>query len=230
MDTIFHFIYYWFPYLIILYIITMMNVQILFKYVQTCIKTNGFVSKYFNISRSCRQGCPIAPLVYILQAEPVACAIRGIVKYKESNYLGGKMGNISRLSSALNTWSTHPHSSRLKAFCWSKNIMIPSSSSRSVYSITSCIRRLACRNIFRLCRNDYKRCILLFKYAHTCIKTNGFVSKYFYISRSCRKGYPITPLVYILKAEPVACAIRGGSEIQGVKLRGGKMGDQEIFH
>ena len=46
-------------------------VQMLFKYAQTCIKTNGFVSKYFNISRSCRQGCPIAPLVYILQAEPV---------------------------------------------------------------------------------------------------------------------------------------------------------------
>jgi hypothetical protein len=31
-------------------------VQMLFKYAQTCIKTNGFVSKYFNISRSCRQG------------------------------------------------------------------------------------------------------------------------------------------------------------------------------
>jgi len=52
-------------------------VQMLFKYAQTFIKTNGFMSKYFNISRSCRQGCPIAPLVYILQAEPVACAIRG---------------------------------------------------------------------------------------------------------------------------------------------------------
>ena len=31
-------------------------VQMLFKYAQTCIKNNGFVSKYFNISRSCRQG------------------------------------------------------------------------------------------------------------------------------------------------------------------------------
>jgi hypothetical protein len=48
----------------------------LFKYAQTCIKTNGFVSKYFNISRSYRQGCPIAPLVYILRTEPVACTIR----------------------------------------------------------------------------------------------------------------------------------------------------------
>ena len=62
---------------------------------------------------------------------------------------------------------------------------------------------------------------MLFKYAQTCIKTNGFVSKYFYISRSCRQGCPIAPLVYILQAEPVACAIRGDSEIQGIKLPGG---------
>ena len=35
------------------------------------------VSKYFNSSRSCRQSCPIAPLAYILQSEPVAYTIRG---------------------------------------------------------------------------------------------------------------------------------------------------------
>ena len=43
---------------------------------KTWIKTNGFVSKYFPISRSTRQGCPIAPLLYVLQIEPMACAIR----------------------------------------------------------------------------------------------------------------------------------------------------------
>ena len=43
---------------------------------KTCILTNGFQSKYFNISRSMRQGCPISPLIYILQAKPLACAIR----------------------------------------------------------------------------------------------------------------------------------------------------------
>ena len=64
---------------------------------------------------------------------------------------------------------------------------------------------------------------MLFKYAQTCIKTNGFVSKYFNISRSCRQGCPIAPLVYILQAEPVACAIRGDSEIQGIKLPGSKV-------
>jgi hypothetical protein len=51
-------------------------IQMLVKNVTTSIKTNGFVSKYFSISRSCRQGCPVAPLIYTLQAEPMACAIR----------------------------------------------------------------------------------------------------------------------------------------------------------
>ena len=36
----------------------------------------------------------------------------------------------------------------------------------------------------------------------------------------------MAPLVYILQAEPVACAIRGDSEIQGIKkLPGGKDGE-----
>ena len=52
-------------------------IQMLVKNATTSIKTNRFVSKIFSISRSCRQECPVAPLIYILQAEPVACAIRG---------------------------------------------------------------------------------------------------------------------------------------------------------
>lgn len=46
----------------------------------TCIKTNGFVSKYFSITRSARQECPIAPFLSIIQAEPMARAIRGNTK------------------------------------------------------------------------------------------------------------------------------------------------------
>jgi hypothetical protein len=36
-------------------------IQMLVKNATTSIKTNGFVSKLFSISRSCRQGCPVAP-------------------------------------------------------------------------------------------------------------------------------------------------------------------------
>ena len=51
-------------------------INMLLKDSKTCIKTNGFISKYMSISRSARQGCPIAPLLYVIQAEPMACAIR----------------------------------------------------------------------------------------------------------------------------------------------------------
>jgi hypothetical protein len=52
-------------------------IQMLFKNAKTCIKINGFISKYFSLSRSAMQICPVALLFYILQAEPMACAIRG---------------------------------------------------------------------------------------------------------------------------------------------------------
>ena len=93
----------------------------LFKYAQTCIKTNGFLSKYFNISRSCRQGCPIAPLVYILQAEHVVCAIRGDSEIQGVKLPGGKMGNISRLSSACLQMTL---SYLIKMMNLSKNLLI----------------------------------------------------------------------------------------------------------
>ena len=51
-------------------------VKMLFKNAKTSIQTNGFVSRFVNISRSIRQGCPIAPMLYILQAEPLATSIR----------------------------------------------------------------------------------------------------------------------------------------------------------
>jgi hypothetical protein len=52
-----------------------------------------------------------------------------------------------------------------------------------------------------------------------------FLADPIYIPFVFRQGCPIAPLVYILQAEPVACAIRGDSEIQGIKLHGGKDGE-----
>ena len=50
--------------------------NMIFKEAKTSILTNGFRSTYFKISRSMRHGCPVSPLLFILQAEPLACAIR----------------------------------------------------------------------------------------------------------------------------------------------------------
>ena len=58
-------------------------IRMIFKHAKASILTNGFRSKYFTISRSMRQGCPISPLLYMLQAEPLACAIR-----KNRNIIG----------------------------------------------------------------------------------------------------------------------------------------------
>ena len=46
-------------------------IQMIFNNAKTCIFTNGIRS------RSMRQGCPFSPLLYIIKAEPLACAIRG---------------------------------------------------------------------------------------------------------------------------------------------------------
>ena len=52
-------------------------VYMLFKRGKTCIKT-WFHIKNFAISRSARQGCPTAPILYIIQTEPMDCTIRSI--------------------------------------------------------------------------------------------------------------------------------------------------------
>ena len=49
--------------------------HMVYKNAKTCLLTNGYRSCYFPISRSMRKGCPVSPLIFILQAEPLACAI-----------------------------------------------------------------------------------------------------------------------------------------------------------
>ena len=61
---------------------------------------------------------------------------------------------------------------------------------------------------------------MLFKNAKTCIKINGFISKLFSLSRSARQGCPVAPILYIIQAEPMACAIRGTDEIKGIQMPG----------
>ena len=51
-------------------------VYMLLQNSKVTIQTNGYFTDFFSISRSIKQGCPVAPLLYIIQAEPMACKIR----------------------------------------------------------------------------------------------------------------------------------------------------------
>ena len=62
----------------------------LFKHAKTCIKINGFISIFFSLTRSPRQGYSVAPIHYILQAEPMACVIRGTHEIKRIQMPGSK--------------------------------------------------------------------------------------------------------------------------------------------
>ena len=44
--------------------------------IESCVKLNGFISIYFNLSRGIIQGCPISTLLYILVEETLAEAVR----------------------------------------------------------------------------------------------------------------------------------------------------------
>lgn len=55
------------------------------------------------------------------------------------------------------------------------------------------------------------------------VKTNGIKSKPFELHRSTRQGCTVSPLIFILALEPLACAIRNRKDICGITV-----GDHEF--
>jgi len=62
----------------------------LFKNAKTFIKTNGFISTFNSLTRSARQGCSVAPILCILQVEPMAFAIRSTDEIKRIQMPGSE--------------------------------------------------------------------------------------------------------------------------------------------
>lgn len=50
------------------------------------------------------------------------------------------------------------------------------------------------------------------------VKTNGMISQPFQLFRSTRQGCPVSPAIFILVLEPLACAIRANKNITGINL------------
>ena len=86
-----------------------------------------------------------------------------------------------------------------------------------------------CLNGFNFGEKYIKWIIMILEKSKTCINTNGFVSEYFEISRSARQGCPISPLLYIIQSEPLACTIRANTDIQGMQLPNGKSVKINLF-
>ena len=59
----------------------------MYKHAKSAIITNGMVSQYFPLTRGIRQGDAMSALLYVIQAEPLASAIRNNKDIKEINVL-----------------------------------------------------------------------------------------------------------------------------------------------
>ena len=54
----------------------------------------------------------------------------------------------------------------------------------------------------------------------SCVDVNGHLSSFFSLSRGVRQGCPLSPLLYVLVAEVLACNIRANPRIVGLSLPG----------
>ena len=57
----------------------------------------------------------------------------------------------------------------------------------------------------------------------SAVLNNGFCANYFRLSRGVRKGCPLSPCLFILAAELLACRIRQDKDIQGINIFGQKL-------
>src|SRR4029434_152251 len=58
--------------------------------------------------------------------------------------------------------------------------------------------------------------------AKSCVKCNGFLTDFIYLTRLIRQGCPLSALLYTLVAEPLGLAINAESGIKGIPLDGFK--------
>ena len=57
-------------------------VSVLYSNVSSCVTNNGFISKFFNVSRGVRQGCPLSPYLFIICTEIVNTLINSNINIK----------------------------------------------------------------------------------------------------------------------------------------------------
>ena len=62
--------------------------------------------------------------------------------------------------------------------------------------------------------------MLFYSGVQSAVNVNGHISSFFSLSRGVRQGCPLSPLLYVLTAEVLACSIRANPHISGLSLPG----------
>ena len=62
--------------------------KIMYNEISSCVMNNGYSSKFFNVTRGIRQGCPLSAYLFLLVAETLAAGIR-----QDTHISGMKMGD-----------------------------------------------------------------------------------------------------------------------------------------
>ena len=75
------------------------------------------------------------------------------------------------------------------------------------------------REKFKFDDSFIKWITVLYNGACSCILNNGFTSMYFSLQRGVRQGDPLSPYLFILVVEVLACFIRQNKQIQGIEVR-----------
>ena len=82
-------------------------VNLLYTRVSSAVVVNGFITDSCPVTRGVRQGCPLSPLLYVLVAESLACAIRADSKIDGFPLPGGtKHVKISQYADDTTTFVT----------------------------------------------------------------------------------------------------------------------------
>lgn len=69
-------------------------------------------------------------------------------------------------------------------------------------------------------RSFLKWAHLFYTGVQSSVNVNSYLSRFFSLSRGVRQGCPLSPLLYVLVAEVLACSIRANARIKGLSLPG----------